>query len=69
VELRDGYIDLKKLEYFGRQEHIAMILQPYSGNGLIEDQNLMSLIEHLSQLKCIQRLCFLPETNNEVEDG
>jgi hypothetical protein len=44
VELRDGYIDLEKLEYFGRQEHIAMILQPYGGNGLIEHQNLMSVI-------------------------
>jgi len=28
VELRDGYIDLEKLEYFGQQEHIAAILQP-----------------------------------------
>jgi hypothetical protein len=69
VELRDGYTDLEKLEYFGRQEHNAVILQPYGGNGLIEDQNLTSVIEHLSQLICIQRLCFLLETDNEVEGG
>jgi hypothetical protein len=28
VVLRDGYIDLEKLEYFGRQENNAVILQP-----------------------------------------